>query len=314
MNEEIITFYYVLFKYILKNALYIYQIEFLLETRKIILKSIKVNNVDLENCRRNNYKIVYVLNYFIEFDYYYQYSLKNKGNNSINSNMSSYHYDSKRDANYQNNYSSQMSNSLSNPFSRDSFKNAKDQSGRNPDPYKELTIAQKEIWDKKFKNEKPYQILTNSKFYFHTNRKGKYPPIVCDEIYIGNENKNSSLSLDEVKQFSFDDVMKKFSSDSDAENLKNNYKDFINTLKTILAKIESEFSFRYKLKFTLEFESKRIENDKIIIKCVYIANIPNEKPSDFKDDNILEMGMSNGYAYFLNEINNEAYKDLKYED
>ena len=213
---------------------------------------------------------------------------------------SSYYNDSKWDVNHQDSYSYGTSNSLSNPFSRDSYKNAKDESGRTPDQYKE-SIQQKEIWEKKFKNEKPFQILEKSKFCFHTNRIGRHPPIICDEIIIQNENTN--YSIEDIKQFSSGD-----------EKLRKNYEKFIEFLGIIKERIENDFSFRYKLKLTLEFYMYSIEKDKVKMECIYIADIPNENPFEYKDDDILEKGIGAGYSYLLNEINNEAHNDLIYED
>jgi len=44
-NENKINFYYILMKYILKNKIYIYQINFLFETRKNIQKMIKSKEI-----------------------------------------------------------------------------------------------------------------------------------------------------------------------------------------------------------------------------------------------------------------------------
>ena len=206
---------------------------------------------------------------------------------------SSYYNDSKND-------SSQQSYSFI-PFSGNSYKDVKNESGRTPTQYKESTITQNDIWEKKFKTEKAYQILENSEFSFHTNKKGKHPPIICDEIFIGNVKTN--YRIEEIKNFSSKD-----------ENLMKNYVTFLRVLENILERIESEFSFRYKLKFTLEFKTNSIENDKVKMECNSTVVIPNEDPSEYKDENILEKAMLNGFPYLLNEINNAIYNDLKYED
>jgi hypothetical protein len=310
-NEEIITFYYVLFKYILKNSLYIYQIPFLLRTRNNILKYIKKNidklKTNLENNSNNIDKIKYVLNYFIEFEYYNDISLKKKDENSIISGRySSYNNNSNMVSNSQSNYN-EVGYSSSGPFGK-SYQNEKERSGRSLGQL--IESSEYDIIKNIFGKEKPYQILENSTFHFHTNRKGKNPLIICDEIYIGNEKTN--YSLDEIEKFSLDD--KKKYSNTDVENLEENYKKFIGFLDKIKNKIEKEFSFRYKFKFTLQFITNFIENHIFKIDCIYTAYIPNENYLEYKDENIIEKEASNGITLLLSEINNDIYNDLKYED
>jgi hypothetical protein len=43
--EKIINFYYILLNFILKNDIFIYQLQFLLETKKTIIKLIKSNKI-----------------------------------------------------------------------------------------------------------------------------------------------------------------------------------------------------------------------------------------------------------------------------
>ena len=314
-NEEIITFYYVLFKYILKNPLYVYQIPFLLKTRNNILKYINKNidklKTNLEN-NSNKDKIKDVLNYFIEFEYYNEISLRKKDVNSINSGInSSFNNKSNMESNSQYYYNNSVGYSDSGPFGN-SFQKEKERSGRSFDPMIEPTTSEIDRMKNSFGNEMPFQILENSSFYFHTNKKGEHPTIICDEIKIPNNKTN--FRIDEIEQFSFDDIINRFSSNLDAENLKKNYVQFVDVLKKIKGKIESEFSFRYKLRLVLQFKTNFIEKHIFNIECNYTAHIPGEKPFEYKDENILENGISNGLTYLLNEINNEAYNDLKYED
>ena len=80
-NDDIINFYYILFKYILKKPIYIYQIQFLNEIRKTILTIIK-NDIGKDN----NEKLEYIINFFS--DNYYTVLLRKlntkKGRSSIN--------------------------------------------------------------------------------------------------------------------------------------------------------------------------------------------------------------------------------------
>ena len=61
-DKGIIDFYYILSKYILKKKFYIYQIPFLIETRKKIIKIIKENII-----KENDEKFKYIINFFTDF-------------------------------------------------------------------------------------------------------------------------------------------------------------------------------------------------------------------------------------------------------
>ena len=62
LDKGIIDFYYILSKYILKKKFYIYQIPFLVETRKKIIKIIKENII-----KENEEKFKYIINFFTDF-------------------------------------------------------------------------------------------------------------------------------------------------------------------------------------------------------------------------------------------------------
>ena len=64
-SDDIINFYYILFKYILKKPIYIYQIQFLYEIRKKILTIIK-NDIE-KNGKKN---LEYIINFFTDSKYY----------------------------------------------------------------------------------------------------------------------------------------------------------------------------------------------------------------------------------------------------
>ena len=291
--------------YLLKNPLYVYQIPFLLKTRKNILKYIKKNieklNSTLKENKSNKNKIDFVLNYFITLDYYSKCSLK-KVNESVNSKESS--FSRNNDSQYNYNYNEMNnSSSVSNPFSRDSYKQEKEKPGlgMGEDQFEEPEILDynniKNIW----KNEQAFQILDESSFSFHTNKKGSQPSIIFDEITFANEKSN----------ISFDEIIK---ITSENKILNENYKNFIKVLETIINRIKNKFSFQYKLKITLNFKTNAFEYSQFKIECNYNVEIPFEKPFDYKDENILKNGLTSGFPYLLNEINNEVYNDLEYED
>ena len=65
-KEDRIKFYYILLKYILKNICYIYQIPFLIDTRKFILKNKKLIKID----NNNKEKLEYLINTLTGSKYY----------------------------------------------------------------------------------------------------------------------------------------------------------------------------------------------------------------------------------------------------
>lgn len=72
--EKKINFYYIFLKYILKNPLYIYNIDFFLDTRKILLNLLRTNN----NLQITNEKMNYVIKSLTDSDYYFSNKLNIK--------------------------------------------------------------------------------------------------------------------------------------------------------------------------------------------------------------------------------------------
>ena len=88
LNIKKINFYYIFFKYVLKNQIYINQIPFLLKIKKRILTFIKFNynissiiNKINEPIRKE--KIEFVLKFFLDLYYYKQYTTTRKTTSSI---------------------------------------------------------------------------------------------------------------------------------------------------------------------------------------------------------------------------------------
>ena len=84
-----VNFYYILFKFILKNSIYIYYFDFLNEARKTIIKMKQNqyfsnnNNRALDNDIKN--KVFYIINFFTNSKYYMKYI--NLNNSNLNSNL-----------------------------------------------------------------------------------------------------------------------------------------------------------------------------------------------------------------------------------
>jgi len=113
-----VNFYYILFKYILKNSIYIYYLNFLNDTRNnIIIKMEEIqyllnnNNRTLDNNFKN--KVIYIINFFANSKYYMKYINLNDSNLNSNLNIS---------------YESSQSSFI--PFENLSFKEEKEKSQR----------------------------------------------------------------------------------------------------------------------------------------------------------------------------------------
>ena len=79
INEKIINFFFILLKYVFKHNIYLYNIRFLLETKKSILDILKknyLNIIDILSCKEEKekeslkFRSKFILNYFIDSEYY----------------------------------------------------------------------------------------------------------------------------------------------------------------------------------------------------------------------------------------------------
>ena len=75
-DEKIINFYYILLNFILKNDIFIYQLQFLLETKETIIKLIKSNKIKNNKINNLSKEIIerykYVLKNFADPKYYFE--------------------------------------------------------------------------------------------------------------------------------------------------------------------------------------------------------------------------------------------------
>ena len=74
LDQKKINFYYLLFKYILKDSFYIYQIfNYFYPSKKFIMNLIKKNELSYDNIKEENKdKLKYVLNIFMDSQYYFE--------------------------------------------------------------------------------------------------------------------------------------------------------------------------------------------------------------------------------------------------
>ena len=182
------------------------------------------------------------------------------------------------------------------PFSQNSYIAAKQRSNRMF--YMDFEIDN-EDYDE---NELVYKILNNSKFVLHTNKKGKIPFIIYDEIKLFKKEKEiENKTIEEIKN-----------ATTSNEKLLNNYNKLLSFLDKFGRSLSNEFNNEYKLKITLNFETQYINNNDFIITCLYDIEIPGENNEQYKDENILTNGIGEGFQYMLSEINNSNYSDIKY--
>ena len=182
------------------------------------------------------------------------------------------------------------------PFSQNSYIAAKQRSNRMFDMDFEID---NEDYDE---NELVYKILKNSKFVLHTNKKGKIPFIIYDEIKLFKKEKEiENKTIEEIKN-----------ATTSNEKLLNNYNKLLSFLDKFERSLSNEFNNEYKLKITLNFETQYINNNDFIITCLYDIEIPGENNEQYKDENILTNGIGEGFQYMLSEINNSNYSDIKY--
>ena len=304
-NKNIINFYFFLFKYIIKSKLYIIKIPFLNEIRTNILKIIN-NNIDklyysiIEN-KVFKEKIEYVLDFFIEYNYYYKKSEILKNNKERNQNQQS----CRKEKEEQILLSSGLVSSQTHVVQSDS--EIRYSSSNNPfsiQSYKSANI------NENFSNEIVLKVLNQSIFKFHTNKKGQEPFILYDEIKIGDKLEKIN-NIEEIKI-----------ARSSNKILNDNYNKFIKYLEEIENKIKNEFIHEYKLAITLKFKnikflgisvSENYEND-FEINVFYRVEIPKEnEPNMYEDKNIFLKDKKEGLSSLITEINADSYKDLIYK-
>jgi hypothetical protein len=157
----------------------------------------------------------------------------------------------------------------------------------------------------------PYYIISKSTFEFHINEKGKEPYFIYEKIKYGffdfeiEYNKITLIKEDEKFKKSGDKV------------LINNFNKFFDFFKLVEDELKKEFKYNYKLRISLDFkmEKKKNDDDTYNVTCIYTFSDPiKDEKSQFKEDNIFINGTkSEGFKNLLSAINNESYKEVKYQ-
>ena len=190
-----------------------------------------------------------------------------------------------------NNNNDNGNNSSSGIFSAQSYKNEKEyNSGRNIDSYEELK-SEYEILVENSKNEPPFQILQKSEFNINVINKDNKALITYNEIIIKNDNEIINKNIDDVKKMS-----------SKNKILNDNYQKFISILNEIENKIKNETNHNFDFKIIFKFSIEDVTNSIINMTCESFLIIGDEK-SNYKDENILAKGSTQGILFLINQIN-----------
>ena len=300
-DSKIITFYYVLLKYILKSKYYIYDIPFLLDARNNIKKLIRNNLQSLNpsiSKNENKEKIEYVLKSFISYDWYNKKSIKiNIDNYNNRSNISNQNEISSQNYIYSDlvnssSYSSSVQ-SIHSPLSNQSIQKYKElYSGRSIDMYEESPELSYEELNEMYKDDICYRILKKSEFIYNVTIKDNNISIKLEKIII-KDGKNEQIDYDTLMNMT-----------SKFKNINNNYKKFLSFIKNFQNKLKNEITNNISFKLSLSFNIYYMSNSIFKIKCEYCLEILGEKEKTYKDDNILIDGFESNMYLFMEIKNN----------
>ena len=267
---NIINFYYILLKFILKNSIYIYNIPFLLETRIKILRIIKSSNRivlnDNKNFKEYREKLYYIIEILTDSKYYFilfknkvSTDIENEKNNECEKPTDEFSSDIKDEKNNVNNCCPLIQDEITKQNS------------------KMTNLTKNMILDCKNKKIK-------DSFSF----KYDYSNCKIDENIIKNnikknnynEEENSCLNLRKILKFiySFDEKLH--------------------------FEFKTNFNENHNLYIELNFENtnKKNKNNTYIINCIYNIEKLN---TTYKDENILVNGLSDGFQTLLCDIKYE---------
>ena len=289
INENKINFYYLLCKFILKNDIYIYQFDFLLENFKRF-KNLLKQKISFQinpNIIRKISELIKFLNlpdiyYYNNINFFNFYKEKSKQENGSLISYKSNYFESLE--NYKINNNSKSYTSLE-PFNTNS----------NLSITSNLTIAKSLIDNNIIEN-----ILNELKFIITISPKKEvtYEKISCPNY------KNI-----DIEYLQGNNISKILENDNE---LYRNYK----KLLFFFGEIENIISISpIKLRPRIKCEIKREKEDfkGLLYNMTFFARFKNNnKNQRFKDENILENGIdskSQGFLYLINELCNDDYND-----
>ena len=264
VNKKI-NFYFILIKYILKYSFYIYQIEFLNEARKTVIKIITSNSKEINDLLNKidskimREQILYVIKEFLDSEYLFNKYIDSK-------------YELMSNEVRSNNLNENSSNLISFEAEKENEISSHDISSK-----RSIYSAFFDSMEKSANNnlEIPYKIMNNSSFKFHINNEGK---LEYDEINYDNDN--IKINYDDLKKLTIEDN----------EILKKNFDKFLDVLKSLENQLEIKFQSAYNFHFDLLFKMKNINDNSFYynISCLFLFYCPGDKnPKEYKKEDIL---------------------------
>ena len=317
-----IDFYYILFKYILKNPIYIYYIDYLNETRKAIIEIIHSEQNQLKNSSNNNNKkidnnfknkIAYIIKYFTN-SYYYMKYINLNDRNILNSKLS----DEKE------------TNKSSFTLSENPEKEKSNREGRYKDQSSEKTLIDDSLSDdntfkKVFNGEGGRSInkcKSNMDSVKETSMKSETKKEFIDRVEnvllcstlnltINNKEIRYGKMVSDKEVISYDELIKPFPDNPEIrfdDKQDKNYKKLISYLKKIkelfIKNIPKEQIYlEIKINLKQDFQNTD-ENNKIINSEYSLEKGSFKEVKNCQDKNILNDDNYEGFLTFLKEINN----------
>ena len=289
LNENKLSFYYMLFKYILKNSIYIYYIPFLLQTQKQITLLINNNLKEFYNINKDIFRLFETLSYFIDLNYYHKkytyykmFIYKNPQNSNNKNNINLTNEDNEENLKEKSFYGDDSS--YVSAFENSSFisKSNLELSQLSEEP---ILYVQK---------EKAFQIMRSSNFVF----KVKYNK-EKEETKVEYKSISYKDDKDNIKFITIEEIKNGISS---TEEIKLFYYKFIKFLE----KVENEFRLYYEnekqYEIIMKFTNKYNNND-LNIDCDYIFNEDGIKKAEFNEHNILDTSNYVGLTCLINYLN-----------
>ena len=293
VNIKKITFFYILFKYILKNSIFIYQIPFLFETRKIIIYIIKNDNLKVLNKDKNfnNCKDVlfYIIKTITDSEYYFKLFELNLNGLKINNNVNKKIY-------------KENNNERKRDYDDNNVNEKKRDYDDNNDNEKKRNYDDDNNNEKKRINEE-CNARTNNNYLTMSNTYNTFDSRSLKKG-INNffkNNKKKYVIIYDFKQF---DKNKKFEIIKEENNENpdsiNSYKilNFLEEFDEII-KRESGDKLNSPIFLTLIEEDKKNKNNIYNLSCEYYYE---KLQTYYRDDNILINGLNQGFQALLCDI------------
>ena len=328
-NDKLINFYFTIFKYILKDSIYIYNIPFLYKIRKAVLKIIKFEKNKLSELNKNNNKKEYVIRKFCDSKFYYIKYLgaKYEQLKQILEYYTNYLFETKReDINILNDYINNLNLEIEYEKYLKDFEKAKKmnerieiikflliENNKNNNNEKDINDCvkiweslEKSIKDKKIKKIKNNYIDYLKKFFNDNKNKDLLINIFTQEIYdyFINEikEKNNENEEEDIKKGLYKEIqnIKDNANKSTDEKVKEN-----NNNKSIVIEAKYDESFMNK---TINNNN----NNESVLKISYASQIQNNysffNESDFHIlTHIKAIGKHRHSAEFIKETENGYY-------